>query len=197
MPLADQASADDISPHALADMHRELMARLGEARDREAFQSLYAYFGPRIKAMMLKAGAQHDLAEDIVQEVMMTVWHKVHLYAPDRGTVAAWVFTIARNARIDRLRRGASKPYQDIAEIEIASDDDNGEDGVVASQRAIAVAEALAELPDEQREIMDYAFARDLPQSEIAAQLGLPLGTVKSRMRLAYGKLKGRLEAFR
>lgn len=178
----------------VVDQHRALMARILASHDREAFQDLFLHFGPRIKALMIKAGASHDQAEDIVQDVMLAVWRKVALYVPERGTVAAWIFTIARNARIDRLRRGSSQPYKDIDDLELAGDDANGEDETFASQRAALVASAISELPDEQRKIIELAFVADLPQSEIATKLSIPLGTVKSRMRLAYGKLQGKLE---
>jgi len=125
---------------------------------------------------------------------MMTVWRKVPLYAPERGSVSAWVFTIARNARIDRLRRGSSQAYADIDDLEIVSEDPDGEDNLFARQRSQKVAMALSELPEDQRQIIELAFMEDISQSEIATRLKLPLGTVKSRMRLAYGKLKNKLE---
>jgi len=176
-----------------AVQHRALMARVAASRDREAFGALFLYFGPRVKSLMLKAGADHAQAEDIMQDVMMVVWRKVHLYAPERGNVGTWIFTIARNARIDRLRRNSSRPYQDIDDLELASDDSNGEDDAIASQRARRVATAMDELPLDQREIIDLAYIQDMSQSEIATKLGVPLGTVKSRMRLAYAKLKDKL----
>jgi len=171
-----------------------LMARVRLERDRVAFRALFEHFGPRVKSLMLKAGAGHALAEDLVQDVFVTVWHKSELYAPERGSVKAWIFTIARNARIDRLRRQSSRPYEDIEAIEIAADEPDGESLVLASERDERVARALSELPDEQRLILDLAYREDLPQSAIAERLSLPLGTVKSRMRLAYAKLKRMLE---
>tara|TARA_R110000751_G_scaffold146094_1_gene249626 strand:+ start:11764 stop:12357 length:594 start_codon:yes stop_codon:yes gene_type:complete len=171
-----------------------LMSDIAGNRDRDAFKALFMHFGPRIKALMLKSGARPEQAEDIVQIVMMTVWRKVHLYAPERGSVSAWIFTIARNARIDRLRRGSSQAYTDIDDLEIVSEDPDGEDNLFASQRTRKVAKALSELPEDQRQIIELAFMEDISQSEIATRLALPLGTVKSRMRLAYAKLKNKLE---
>ncbi len=176
------------------DDHRELIERIAVSRDRDAFEALFVHFGPRVKSMMLQAGADHHLAEDLVQDVMMTVWRKVHLYAPERGAVSTWIYTIARNARIDRLRRGSSQAYEDLETVELASGEGDGEDETFANQRAEQIALALAELPDEQREVIEYSFVRDMTQNEIADALALPLGTVKSRMRLAYAKLKGKLE---
>ncbi|MDF1775245.1 MAG: sigma-70 family RNA polymerase sigma factor [Rhizobiaceae bacterium] len=171
-----------------------LMSDIAGNRDRDAFKALFMHFGPRIKALMLKSGARPEQAEDIVQIVMMTVWRKVHLYAPERGSVSAWIFTIARNARIDRLRRGSSQAYTDIDDLEIVSEEPDGEDNLFASQRTRKVAKALSELPEDQRHIIELAFMEDISQSEIATRLALPLGTVKSRMRLAYAKLKNKLE---
>lgn len=185
---------DETAPDWLRDEHRALMAKLASDRDRSSFQALFEYFAPRVKALMLKGGADHALAEDIVQDVMTTVWRKVDLYVPERGTVAAWIFTIARNARIDRLRRSSSRAHEDIETLEIASEQDDAYDDAFARQRAERVAEALSELPDNQRQIIELAYVQDIPQSEIAEKLDLPLGTVKSRMRLAYGKLKDKLE---
>jgi RNA polymerase sigma-70 factor (ECF subfamily) len=170
------------------------MAKVATDRDRAAFSELFDYFGPRIKALMLKAGADHALAEDLVQDVMMTVWRKVELYVPERGSVGSWVFTIARNARIDRLRRGSSRPYEDIDDLELMSADRSAEEETFASQQAARVADAMADLPGEQRRIVELAYVHDLPQSRIAAELDLPLGTVKSRLRLAYAKLRLELE---
>ena len=184
-------------PQRLVDEHRALMARIAVDRDRHAFEALFTYYGPRLKAMLLKSGADHALAEDLVQDVMMTVWRKVELYAPDRGTVSSWIYTIARNARIDRLRRNSSQPYEDVETLELASADKGAEEETFANQQATHIAEALAGLPHEQRQVIELAFVHDISQSGIAEQLALPLGTVKSRMRLAYAKLKTGLEEIR
>lgn len=185
---------NDAAPETLADEHKCLVARIAAERDRAAFGMLFDYFGPRIKALMLRGGADHALAEDLAQDVMMTVWRKVELYAPDRGTVGAWIFTIARNARIDRLRRGSSRPYEDVDSLDLMSGERDAEEETFASQQAARVADAMAELPKEQRQIVELSFVNDMPQSEIAAKLVLPLGTVKSRLRLAYTKLRVELE---
>ena len=177
--------------------HKRLIAKVAADRDRVAFEALFLHFGPRIKALMMRSGADQALAEDLVQDVMMAVWRKVNLYAPERGSVSTWVFTIARNARIDRLRRSASRPYEDIDELEIPAGDEGADSDVLARQRAERIAEALSELPDEQRRIIELAYVHDKPQSRIAEDLELPLGTVKSRMRLAYGKLRDKLEELR
>lgn len=176
------------------DDHGGLIARVAEWRDRDAFRTLFVYFGPRIKALMMRSGADAAMAEDLAQTVMMTVWRKSGLYRPERGSVSTWIFTIARNARVDRLRAASSRPYDDVDDLEMASDEPTGEDVTLLRQRAEKVRGALAELPEDQRRIVELAFIDDLSQSEIAERLDIPLGTVKSRMRLAYEKLKVRLE---
>lgn len=170
-----------------------LMDRVRQ-QDRHAFEQIFVHFGPRVKALMLKSGADPALAEDIVQDVFVSVWRKAEQYAPERGTVSGWIFTIARNVRIDRLRRRSSQPYEDVAAIELADDSADAEQELDAAQRAELVARAVVELPDDQRQVIELSYVYDLAQSEIAKRLSLPLGTVKSRMRLAYGKLKQKLE---
>lgn len=190
-------SNSESSAIKLAKQHRGWIALVGSNQDRAAFQSLFQYFAPRIKAMMLRAGMNGMQSEDLMQDVMMTVWRKSAQYSPDRGTVSAWIFTIARNARIDLLRKASSRPYEDVYELEIAADGKSSDDEVLQSERHECVAEALSALPKDQRKVIELAFIADLSQSEISKKLDLPIGTVKSRMRLAYGKLKGKLEAVR
>ncbi|MCC0014901.1 MAG: sigma-70 family RNA polymerase sigma factor [Rhodobiaceae bacterium] len=179
----------------MADIHKDLMARVAADRDREAFRELFEHFAPRIKAWLMKSGADHALAEDLMQDVMTSVWRKIDLYKPENGSASTWIFTIARNIRIDRLRRASSRPYTDIETLDMPSDEADGEETTFATQRATIVAAALSELPVEQREVIELSFNQDLAQSEIAQRLDVPLGTVKSRMRLAYSKLKSSLEA--
>ncbi|WP_136659636.1 sigma-70 family RNA polymerase sigma factor [Nitratireductor sp. XY-223] len=174
-----------------------LISAVAVQRDKSAFETLFVRFGPRIKGMMLGSGASQDLAEDLMQEVMLTVWRKAALYAPERGTVSTWIFTIARNARIDRLRRQPVQPYVDVETVSIASDAPSAEAEMITGQRGELVREALQRLPKEQRDVIELAFNQYMPQSEIARKLDLPIGTVKSRTRLAYKKLKENLEDLR
>ena len=178
----------------VGDVHKQLMQQVAEFRDRDAFKCLFQHFAPRVKALMIKSGAASGEAEDIAQDVMMRVWLKSIQYSNAKGAVSTWVYTIARNVRIDRLRRGSSRPYEDIDEIEVASDDAGAEAEVLAMQQAKHVNRALATLPNEQKQIIEMAFQQNMTQSEIAGRLSLPLGTIKSRMRLAYQKLRVNLE---
>lgn len=190
-------SAAIVVPMDSPDDHKVLMLRVARSRDRDAFRSLFTHFAPRVKALMIKSGSEPAQAEDIAQDVMATVWRKIDLYTPERGSVGAWIFTIARNSRIDRLRRRPSQAYEDVEALDLEDGSPDGEDEVFAQQRAKLVGEALGQLPDEQKQVMELSFLQDMTQMEISEKLSVPLGTVKSRMRLAYGKLRTTLEDLR
>jgi RNA polymerase sigma-70 factor, ECF subfamily len=171
-----------------------LLQRIAVSQDRAAFADLFDAFGPRVKAFMMRKGATSEQAEDLVQETMISVWTKAALYVPERGGVATWIFTIARNLRIDRLRREKSNQFTDLDDYD-AEDEGPGQDEMLSRfQEDSHVAKALAQIPAEQRELLILSYVEDLPQSEIAHRLKIPLGTVKSRMRLAYRRMRKMLE---
>jgi RNA polymerase sigma-70 factor (ECF subfamily) len=171
-----------------------LLEQVAAKRDREAFEELFDYFAPRIKSFMMRKGVSSELAEDLVQETMVSVWTKASLYSPEKGTVSTWIFTIARNLRIDRARRESSAHFTDIDDFDAPSDDPSNDELLNRAQEDGLVARALEQIPAEQREILILSYVEDVSQSEIAARLKMPLGTVKSRMRLAYRRLKKLLE---
>lgn len=172
----------------------DLLRRVAEQADPAAFRELYDAFGPRVKAYMMRKGADAGTAEDLAQETLLTVWRKAALYADDKGSMTTWVFTIARNLRIDRLRREV--PWQELPEWRLAepSEESLPDEALVEKQRQERVQTALAELPADQREVVALAYLEGLSHSEIATRLSLPLGTVKSRMRIAYQKVRAALE---
>ncbi len=180
-------------PRAL-QVDSELLTRIAEQRDRAAFASLFDAYAPRVKSFMMRKGASSEQAEDLVQETMIAVWSKAGMYVADRGSVTTWIFTIARNLRIDRLRREKTSLYSDIDDYDAESDDAPQDDALSRLQEDGYVAKALAQIPPEQRELLILSYVEDLPQSEIAARLQIPLGTVKSRMRLAYRRMRKLLE---
>lgn len=171
-----------------------LLQRIAASRDRAAFADLFDAYGPRVKAFIMRKGATPEQAEDLVQEAMIAVWTKAALYVPERGSVSTWIFTIARNLRIDRLRREKSNQFTDIDDYDAESSDVAQDDALSRLQEDGLVAKALAQIPAEQRELLMMSYVEDLPQSEIAARLKIPLGTVKSRMRLAYRRMRKMLE---
>jgi RNA polymerase sigma-70 factor (ECF subfamily) len=173
---------------------RDLLTRIALTRDRAAFASLFDAFAPRVKSFMMRKGATAEQAEDLVQETMIAVWSKAQMYVAERGSVTTWIFTIARNLRIDRLRKEKSSLYSDIEDFDAESNDTPQDDAFSRLQEDGYVAKALAQIPVEQRELLILSYVEDMPQSEIAIKLQIPLGTVKSRMRLAYRKLRTLLE---
>jgi RNA polymerase sigma-70 factor, ECF subfamily len=176
------------------DWHVHLMTQVASVRDRQAFASLFDHFAPRVKSFMMRKGASAEQAEDLVQETMIAVWSKASLFVSDRGSVATWIFTIARNLRIDRLRREKSSMFTDIEDFDAPSEEASAEDRLARFQEDSLVSKALLEIPDEQRQLLILSYVDDIPQSEIATRLHIPLGTVKSRMRLAYRRLQKLLE---
>lgn len=171
----------------------ELLQRVSE-RDAEAFRRLFELYGPRVKSYMMRQGADAQVAEDLAQETMLTVWRKAALFSGERGSATTWIFTIARNLRIDRLRREI--PFQELPDEHLneATDDTPADEAVLARERQTRIKAVLSELPADQCEIVTLAYIEGLSHSAIAARLDLPMGTVKSRMRLAYQKLRAAVE---
>lgn len=174
--------------------YNEQIKRVAENRDRVAFEKIFSHFAPKIKAILMKQGSNPEQAEDLMQETLLTVWNKAEQFAQTRGSLNAWIFTIARNKRIDRFRKQGTNHYVDIHEYEIEDDIPDIEDQILSSERDQIVAEATNCLPEDQKLIITMSFVQDLTQTQIAEKLGIPLGTVKSRMRLAYQKVKIKLE---
>lgn len=165
-----------------------LLLRVRDAADRAAFAALFRHFAPRVKAFLRKSGATEALAEECAQEVMATLWQKAHLFDPARASVATWVFTIARNRRIDALRKSRRPEPEDLPWGPEAEPDQA--EVLELRQESQRLGLALAGLPDKQRALIERAYFGDLSHTEIAAETGLPLGTIKSRIRLALERLR-------
>ena len=165
-----------------------LLGRVAQERDRAAFASLFGHFAPRVKAYLLRMGAAPALAEDLAQEALLSLWRKAHLFDPAKASAATWLFTIARNLRIDAIRR-EKRPELDpddfLPQPEAAADD-----GLALADEENRLRAALKDLPLDQIQVVELSFFADKPHSEIAQELGIPLGTVKSRLRLAMARLK-------
>jgi RNA polymerase sigma factor (sigma-70 family) len=165
-----------------------LMIAVRDRQDKAAFAQLFAHYAPRVKAFLMKSGSDASSAEECAQDVMATLWHKSAQFDPARAGLTTWVYTIARNRRIDQFRR-ARRPEPEMI--------DWGPDEVVdqadifeAAQETDRLVHALAQLPEKQRALIQRAYYGDLSHSEIAAETGLPLGTIKSRIRLALDRLR-------
>jgi RNA polymerase sigma factor (sigma-70 family) len=186
----------DLATHAATGQisHIRLMQAVGEKADREAFATLFGHFAPRIKGYLLRLGASAPAAEELAQEVMLTVWRRAASYDPAQANVSTWIFTIARNKRIDALRK-ENRPAPDLNDPALVKDPPEQADRLVSkAAEARQLREAIADLPEEQAELVRMAFFRDETHSEIAASTGLPIGTVKSRLRAALIKLGRALE---
>jgi len=166
------------------------LSAVGTAQDRAAFGSLFEHFAPRLKSYMMRLGAQHDAAEDLAQETMVQVWRKASLYDASKAVPAAWVYRVARNLRIDRLRKQRFFEV-DIEHAEIVSDEGvSGHERSADRLDAAQLASLVDALPADQKQVVQLAFFEGLSHAEIEQRLAIPLGTVKSRMRLAFGKLR-------
>ncbi len=177
----------------LADDAASLIGAIRENADRQAFMRLFEHFAPRVKAYALRLGAATDLADEIAQETMLTVWRKAALFDPARATASAWIFAIARNLRVDAVRRARFVTYE--SEIPETESPEPGADMLIgAAELAGRLHLALAALPPEQSEVIRLSFFDDRPHAEIEHALGIPLGTVKSRLRLAMAKLRSLLD---
>lgn len=164
------------------------MRSICDDRDAQAFAELFRHFAPRVKAFLMRSGASETLAEECTQEAMATVWRKAHLFDPSRASVSTWVFTIARNRRIDVIRKERRPEPEDLSWGPEAEPDQ--EDVLALQQESEKLAVALATLPEKQRKLVEQAYFGDLTHSQIAAETGLPLGTIKSRIRLALDRLR-------
>jgi RNA polymerase sigma factor (sigma-70 family) len=171
-----------------------LLAAIARDQDRNAFVALFRDFAPRLKSYVLGLGVDGSGADDLVQDIMLTVWRRAAQYDPVKASPSTWIFTIARNRRIDLLRRD-KRPQLDPHDPLLVPAPTPAPDGkLAADQASTALRRAMAKLPEEQAQLLRLAFFQDLSHSQIAAKLSMPLGTVKSRLRLALGKLRPQLE---
>lgn len=175
-----------------AESDAALIRAVAAARDRAAFLELFRRYGARVKGYMLRCGASPELAEEAAQETLLAIWRRAETFDPARASAAAWIFTIARNKRVDLLRQTPKAlPEEEPA---LSPEPPEAPERVVAAEdRDAQVRAALAALSAEQRQVVLLAFYQGYAHSEIAEQLSLPIGTVKSRLRLAFAKLRDAL----
>lgn len=178
-PLADQAPSLE-----------DLLVAVGRERDRLAFGALFGHFAPRLKTYLRRLGCESGAAEELVQEVMLLVWRRAETYDPAQASASTWVFTIARNKRVDSLRR-EQRPEFDPNDPALVPDADEPADRRMETRQSNdRLRAALKDLPPEQAELLRMAYFEDKPHSVISAENGIPLGTVKSRLRLAVDRLR-------
>lgn len=182
--VMERASADEQNWTAL-------LIAVRDQQDKAAFAALFRHFAPRVKGFLMKSGMSAALAEECAQDVLATLWQKSHLFDPTRASVATWVFTIARNRRIDAARRAARPEPEDLPWGPEAEPDQ--QEALEMAQETERLGAALALLPEAQRALIEKAYFGELTHTEIAAETGLPMGTIKSRIRLALDKLRAQL----
>jgi RNA polymerase sigma-70 factor (ECF subfamily) len=198
LALRRVTNVPDKSPaNALAERWEARLAAIAARQDRQAFAELFAHFAPRVKSYLQRTGASETQAEEVAQETMLSVWRKAALFDAASAGAATWIFTIARNSRIDAIRRerrgGAIRVWEVDAEFEI--DPAPAADArLVTGQSEARVREALAQLSGEQLRVVKMSFFEDIAHADIARALAIPLGTVKSRLRLAMKRLRGLLD---
>ena len=172
----------------------DLMAAVAERRDREAFAELFELFGARVRSYLMRQGADRATAEDLMQDVMLTVWHRAPQFDRSKASFSTWVFTIARNRRIDKLRRARRPEIDPEDPVLVREPEDAPDDVVETKQKSIRLHAAIKALPEEQEKLLRLVYFEDKSHSVIAEELEIPLGTVKSRLRLAMSKLRAALE---
>jgi len=186
-----RAVPSDAAPPALEASDAELLARVG-ARDSEAFEILYGRYVRPVFSLALRKLGDRGHAEDAVQEAFAAIWRSASTYRPERGAAGGWLYTVARNAIVDRLRRNG--PAADAELPELASHEPGPAQQAEDSDVAFRVHRALEELQPREREVIELAYWSGMSQSEVADYLGVPLGTVKTRTRKALARLASLLE---
>lgn len=190
---AKRGAAVDSRPD---DADEALLARVG-AGDKQAFAALFARYAPKVKSYLMRLGAAGAAAEDLAQDVMVSIWRRAASYEPAKAKPSTWVFVIARNAWIDRLRREKLElAYRSQNPPSQTSEDEAPDEAAIRKGDEGRIADAMASLSEEQRQVVRLSFFEDYPHSEIAERLSLPLGTVKSRLRLAISKLRSHWEQY-
>jgi len=178
-----------VSVPSASDM-TALLVEVGAKHDRAAFQAVFLHFAPRVKSYLLRLGAAPALADDLAQEAMLTIWRKAKLFDPAKASASTWVFTIARNLRIDAIRRERRPEFDPNDPAFVPDEEPQADDQMVRDDDGARLRAALTNLSDEQAQVIRMSFYSDMPHSQIAKELGIPLGTVKSRLRLAMARIR-------
>jgi RNA polymerase sigma-70 factor (ECF subfamily) len=177
-----------------ADEAADLIEAIASRQDRAAFAALFRHFAPRVKAFIIRGGTDAETAQEVAQEALVMVWRKAASFDRSRASAATWIYTIARNKRIDLLRRSARPIDTEDWLVVYAPEDEDADKSVLAGQTYTRVKELLGGLSADQLVVIRKAFFEDKTHTVIAEELKLPLGTVKSRIRLALGRLREALE---
>ena len=197
-PPPPVARAEPTGPTKVTETYSEQtewMLAVRDERCQASFARLFDYYAPRLKAMLMRSGAGGAQAEDIVQDVMLSVWHKARLYDPARAQVSGWIYRIARNRQVDLVRK-AGRPIPEEIETETPPEADPG-NIVALEEEASRLKSDLSGLREEQKTVIAQAYLGELTHTEIHEATGLPMGTIKSRIRLGLDRLRHDLKDLR
>lgn len=178
--------------NAVLDPWASCLEKIAEQRDRGAFRELFEHFSPLVRAFLLRSpGGDWSQAEEITQEVMVKIWRKAGSFNSRKASATTWIYTIARNTRVDFIRRRERKERRFHVD-DLWHETEAAEPLVDLQQKRNErlIRQALTDLPDEQAQVLFKAFMEGKSHNEVATELDLPLGTVKSRIRLALAKLQ-------
>lgn len=174
-----------------------LIAAIARSGDRAAFAALFDHFAPRVKGLLMRGGAPAELAEEVAQETLLAVWRKAALFDPAKASASTWIATIARNLRIDIARRETRSRLSQVYEILDEEAPEQPDATLSGAERDARVRAAMTLLSPDQYRVVELAFLEGFSHQDVADRLAIPLGTVKSRLRLALSHLRGRLEDLR
>lgn len=192
--MSDNASMIPLSPSEITTDHMaDLVGDVAKHRDRAAFTALFDFYAPRIKAFLIRSTCPPALAEEVTQDVMITLWQKAHMFDREKSSLGTWLFRIARNRRIDLIRRDKSDKLDAQDPTLFPTITEINQEGVDAIARDRQIRLAIASLPAEQSQLIRLSFFESQSHGQISEELNLPLGTVKSRIRLAFNRLRKEL----
>lgn len=200
MPQKQQAqhnmnASEKAAKKEQAEHFAQLLLQVGTERSQRAFAEIFKHFAPRLQSYATRQFGNEQTAMDLVQETMSNIWHKAHLFKADKGSASTWIFTIARNIRFDMLRRNRKRQNDISAEdlwpvLSDEADDFQQQPALDTEVLMSEIASYYNQLPDGQRIIIERIYIEGKSQQEVSDELGIPLGTVKSRTRLALQKLR-------
>ena len=172
----------------------EALAKVAESQDISSFKKIFDYFSPRLKSFLMRSGADEAIAEEIIQETMTIIWTKADYYDPKVASPSTWIYTIARNKKIDILRKSRKAILEDIDTAILPPVESKADENIEHDQKFEMIAQYLDDLPEDQLNLLKMNFFEEKSHGEISEITKIPLGTVKSRIRLALEKIRGKLE---